>query len=65
MCVSSDRLLHNLDVHLTDKSIDTVIIHFGIISSIKKITEKCLRFDVKNVCFKVGLHYHMIEAPLL
>ena len=54
---SSHQLLHYLDVHLKDKSIDTVIIHIGIndlltnssrsgmdnlIYNIKKITEKCL-----------------------
>ena len=52
---SSHQLLHYLDVHLKDKSIDTVIIHIGIndllttssgsgmdnlINNIKKITEK-------------------------
>ena len=59
----SHQLLHYLDVHLNDKSIDTVIIHIVInallinstsgmndrISNIKKITEKCLMFGVKNV----------------
>ena len=54
---SSHQLLHYLDAHLKDKSIDTVIIHIGIndlltnssrsgmdnlIYNIKKITEKCL-----------------------
>ena len=56
----SHQLLHYLDVHLNDKS---VIIHIVInallinstsgmndrISNIKKITEKCLMFGVKNV----------------
>ena len=52
---SSHQLLHYLDVHLKDKSTDTVMIHIGIndlltnssrsgmdnlISNIKKITEK-------------------------
>ena len=59
----SHQLLHYLDVHLNDRSIDTVIIHIVInallinstsgmndrISNIKKITEKCLMFGVKNV----------------
>ena len=59
------QLLHYLDVHLKDKSIDTVIIHTGIndllansnrsgmdnlIYNIKKITEKCLMFGRKE-CF--------------
>ena len=61
---SSHQLLHYLDVHLKDKSIDTVIIHIGIndllttssrsgmdnlINNIKKITEKYLMFSVKSV----------------
>ena len=59
---SSHQLLHYLDVHLKDKSIDTVIIHIGIndlltnssrsvmdnlILNIKKITEKRLIFGVE------------------
>ena len=67
---SAYKLLHYLDVHLY-KSIDTVIIHIGIndlltnssrsdmdnlISNIKKITEKCSIFDVKNF-FVLGLVY--------
>ena len=70
--VSSHQLLHYLDVHLKDKSIDIVIIHIGInyylltcvcrsgmdnlISNIKKITEKCLMLGIKNV-FISGLIY--------
>ena len=65
------QLLHYLDVHLKDKSIDTVIIHIGIndlltnssrsgmdnlMYNIKKITEKCLMFGVKSV-FISGLVY--------
>ena len=68
---SSHQLLRYLDVHLKDKSIDTVIIHIGInylltnssrsgmdnlIDNIKKITEKCLMFGVKSV-FISGLVY--------
>ena len=66
---SSHQLLHYVDAHLKDKSIDTVIIHIGInylltnssrsgmdnlIDSIKKVTEKCLMFGVKSV-FTSGL----------
>ena len=62
--VSSHQLLHYLDVHLKDKSIDTVIAHIGVndlltkssrsgmdnlIYNIKKITEKCSMFGVKSV----------------
>ena len=57
---STRQLLHYFDVHLNDKSIDTVIIHIGtndlltnssrsgmdiLISNIKKITEKYLIFQ--------------------
>ena len=60
-----------MDVHCNGKSIDIVIIHIEIndlltnssrsgmdnlISYIKKITEKCLMFGVKNV-FVSGLFY--------
>ena len=70
-CASSHQLLHYLDVHLKDKSIDTVIIHIGIndllanssrsgmdnlIYHIKKITEKCLMLGVKSV-FISGLMF--------
>ena len=68
---SSHHLLHYLDVHLKDKSTDTVIIHIGIndlltnssrsgmdnlIYNMKKVTKKCLMFDVKSV-FISGLVY--------
>ena len=64
---SSQQILHYLDVHLNDKSINTVIIHIAIndlltnsstsglddiFSNIKKVTEKCLMFGVKNVLFQ-------------
>ena len=64
---SSHQILHYLDVHLSDKSINTLIIHIAIndlltnsstsglgdiVSNIKKVTEKCLMFGVKNVLFK-------------
>ena len=68
---SSHQLLHYLDVHLRDQSIDIVITDIGINDlltnsnrssmdnlnyNIKKITEKCLMFGVKNV-FISGLVY--------
>ena len=68
---SSYQLLHYLDVRVNDKSIDPVIIHIGIndlltnssrsglnnlIYNIKKVTKKCLMFDVKSV-FISGLVY--------
>ena len=68
---SSHQLLHYLDVHLNDKSVDIGIIEViindlltknsrsrscmnNLTSNIKKITEKCLMFGVKNV-FVSGL----------
>ena len=68
---SSHQLLHYVDAHLKDKSIETVIIHIGInylltnsnrsdmdnlIYNIKKVTEKCLMFGVQSV-FTSGLVY--------
>ena len=68
---SSHQLLHYLDVHLRDQSIDIVITDIGINDlltnsnrssmdnlnyNIKKITEKCLMSGVKNV-FISGLVY--------
>ena len=77
---SFHQLLHYLDVHLKDKSIDTVTIHTGIndllansnrsgmdnlIYNIKKITEKCLMFGVKSV-FISGLLYNTgVDVSLL
>ena len=68
---SFHQLLHYLDVHLNDKSVDVGIIEViindlltknsrsrsgmnNLTSNIKKITEKCLMFGVKNV-FVSGL----------
>ena len=59
----SHQLSHYFDVHLNDKSFDTVIIHIvitallttstsgmnNLIGNIKKITEKCLMFGIKNI----------------
>ena len=57
---SPHKPLHYLNVHVNDKSIDTVIIHIGIndlltnsigsgidnlISNIKEIAERCLKWD--------------------
>ena len=76
---SSHQLLHYLDVHLKNKSIDTVIIHIGIndlltnssrsgmdnlIYNIKKSIEKCLMFSVKSV-FISGLVYTTRVVSLL
>ena len=76
----SHQLLHYVDPHLKDKSIDTVIIHIGInylltnssrsgmdnlIYNIKKVTEKCLMFGVKSA-FTSGLVYiTRANVPLL
>ena len=78
--LSSHQLLHYLDVYLNDKSIDAVFIHIAIndlltnssrsginsiISNIRKSTEKCLVFGVKNV-FVLGLvHTTRVDMSLL
>ena len=77
---SSHQLLHHLDVHLKDKSIDTVIIHIGIndlltnssrsgmdnlINNIKKITKKCLMFGVKSVFISRLVYTTRADVSLL
>ena len=78
--VSSHQLLHYLDVHLKDKSINTVIIHIGInglltnssrsgmdnlILNIKKITEKRLMFGVKSVSISGLVCTTRVDVSLL
>ena len=61
---SSKQMLHYIDAHLEDKSIDTVFLHVGVndllndnsqsnvdnlMSNIHKIVEKCKRVGVKNL----------------
>ena len=68
---SSKQMLHYIDIHLEDKSIDTVLLHVGVnnllndniksnvdnlMSNIHKIVEKCERVGVKNI-FVFGLLY--------
>ena len=77
---SSHQLFHYMDVHLRDQSIDTVIIHIGInnlltnssrssmdnlIYTIKKITEKCLMFGVKNVFISRLVYTTRVDVSLL
>ena len=77
---SSHQLLHYLDVHLKDKSINTVIIHIGInglltnssrsgmdnlILNIKKITEKRLMFGVKSVSISGLVCTTRVDVSLL
>ena len=77
---SPHQLLHYLDVHLNDKSINTVIIHNGIndlltnssrsgmdnlIYNIKKITEKYLMFGVKSVFISGLVYTTRVDVSLL
>ena len=77
---SPHQLLHCLDVHLKDKSIDTVIIHIGIndlstnssrsgmdnlIYNIKRITEKCSMFGVKSVFISGLVYTTRVDVSLL
>ena len=76
---SSYQLLHYLDVHLKDKSIDIAISHIGInklltnssrsgmnnlVSNIKKITKKCLMFGVKNVLISRLVYTTRVDVSL-
>ena len=64
-------MLHYIDIHLEDKSIDTVLLHVGVndllndnsksnvdnlMLNIHKIAEKCQRVGVRNI-FVSGLIY--------
>ena len=65
---SSKQMLHYINIHLEDKSIDTVFVHVGVngdnsqsnvdnlMSNIKKTVEKCKRFGVRNISVS-GLVY--------
>ena len=61
---SSSGISHYINVHLKEKLIDTAIIHVGVneqlngnsqlkinqlIENIKKVTQKCVSFGVKNM----------------
>ena len=68
---SSEQMSHYIDIHLEDKSFDTVILHAGVndllndnsqpnvdilISNIHKIMEKCKQVELRNI-FVSGLAY--------
>ena len=68
---SSKQMLHYINIHLEDKSIDTVLLHVGVndllndngksnvdnlMSNINKMVEKCKRVGVRNI-FVSGLVY--------
>ena len=61
---SSKQMLHYIDIHLQDKSIDTVLLRVGVnnllnensqsnaenlMSNIHQIVEKCKRVGVRNI----------------
>ena len=77
---SSKQMLHYIDIHVEDKSIDTVLLHVGVndllndnsksnvdnlMSNIHKIVEKCKRVGVRNI-FVSGLVYTTrVSLPIL
>ena len=77
---SCKQMSYYIDIHLEDKSIDTVILHVGVndilngnsqcnvdnlMSNIHKIIEKCKRVGVRNI-FVSGLVYTtMVSLPIL
>ena len=76
----SKQVPYYIDIHLEDKSIDTVILHVGVndvlnnnsqsnvdnlMSHIHKIIEKCKRVEVRNI-FVSGLVYTTrVSLPIL
>ena len=77
---SSKQMLHYIDIHLQDKSIDTVLLNVGVnglsndnsksnvdnlMSNIHKIVEKCTRVRARNI-FMSGLVYtKRVSLPIL
>ena len=78
--MSSKQMLHYIDIHLEDKSIDTVLLHVGVndllndnskssvdnlMSNIHEIVEKCKQVGVRNI-FVSGLVYTTrVSLPIL
>ena len=76
----SKQMLHDIDIHLEDKSIDTALLHVGVnellndnnqsnvdnlMLNIHKIVEKCKRVGVRNF-FVSGLGYTTkVSLPIL
>ena len=48
-CASSHQLLHYLDAHLKDKSIDTLIIHIGINDLLTNSSRSCMDNLIYNI----------------
>ena len=68
---SSQQILHYIDIHLEDKSIDTALLHVSVndlndnsksnvdnlMWNIHKIVVKCKRVGVKHFCVRFGVYY--------
>ena len=77
---TSKRLLHYLDVHLEDRSTDTVILHIGVndllndsspesvnrlLDNLTKMIEKCKMYEVKNIFVSSIVYTTKLELSLL
>ena len=72
-CASSHQLLHYLDVHVKDKSIDTLIIHIGINDLLTNSSRSCMdnliynikkMFGVKRVFISGWIYTSRIDVSL-
>ena len=77
---SSKQMLHYIDIHLEEKSIDTVLLHVGVndllngnsqsnidnlMSNIHKVVEKCKRVGVRNTFVSSLMYTTRVSLPLL
>ena len=72
-CASSHQLLHYLDVHVKDKSIDTLIIHIGINDLLTNSSRSCMdnliynikkMFGVKRVFISGWIYTSRVDVSL-
>ena len=77
---SSKQMLHYIDIHLKDKSVDTAILHVAVndllndnsqsnvdnlMSNIHKIIEKCKRVGVRNIFVSDFVYTIRVSLPIL
>ena len=77
---SSKQMLHYIDIHLKDKSVDTAILHvavndllndnsqsnvYNLMSNIHKIIEKCKRVAVRNIFVSDFVYTIRVSLPIL
>ena len=73
-------MLHYIDIHLKDKSIDTVLLHIrvndilndnsqsnvdNLMSNIQKIVEKCKHAGVRNIFVTSLVYTTRVRLPIL